>query len=110
MDNFTRDPFHRRAQSIYAKNVSRLKVYVDGELLNSRQIVNVYRKVNEGQQYVELFTLDDKGHIVEQAGKPVTYKIHGEITVEGSPSHCGCWRGKRIHAWWRRLNDGRPGW
>ena len=110
LTNLTRDPFHTLVSTMYCKNMSKLVITVNGVTMDRNLIVNVYRRPHIKPPYVEMFQVDDQGKIVEVNGKPVTYPVEGDIEIRGTPSHCGCWRGKRIQNWWHKLNEKRPGW
>ena len=110
MLNLTRDPFHLLVSTNYCKNFHQLDVSVDGVPIDSRSLVNVYRKAHERGPYVEVFLFGEDNRIVEQDGKPVTKQIVGDVKVVGTPKTCGCWRGRRVKRWWERINRGLKGW
>ena len=94
---------------MYCNNLLDLDVTVNGQLLDSKYIVNVYQSALNRKPYVVMFE-DDNGQIKEQDGIPVRYEIEGDITVTGNITTCGCWTKRRVKRWWDKVNAGRAGW
>ena len=112
MPNLTRNPFLvAQSGALYTTNMGSMIITVDGQPVNSKWVVNAF-VTNLGPEgpYVESFILDESGRIIEEGGQPVTKKLYGKVEVQGNPSTCGCWRGRKTHNWWARIQNGTPGY
>lgn len=108
--NFSREPFHKKAGSIFAQNVQSLRITVDGVHIPSRDVISVYRSPYDRDPYIVVFVRDENGNIVEQDGSYQRREIIGAIEVGGNPSFCSCYHKRRIKHWWREMNKERPVW
>ena len=116
MANLTRDPFHPMVGS-YTKNMNKLTIKVDGEQVNSKDVLNVYRTSrSERPPRVEMMLRDESGKVIttfdeeQEREIPATFDLVGEITVQGTAKHCGCYKKRKIEKWWERITGNVGSW
>ena len=109
--NLTRDPFHPNVASNYVRNMNELKIYVGGELMNSRRILNVNRLVFGKEPHVQRILEDSEGNIrLSSKGKLLIEDVFGPVVIQGIPDHCGCWTGRQVADWHKRIDRDMGAW
>lgn len=95
----TRNPWHPQGKAAFAINFDDLKFTLDGELLETADVLGVFPSVRS----VLLFKRDEEsGDILyNKYGRPESEVVRGDIEIEGVRKTCGCSMTKfQVARWW----------
>jgi len=98
-EGITRNPYHVQVKNLFAVNMDKLKVKVDGEEIPIRDVQGAF----PGVETVLVFKKKKDDFVIGKDGHPETEAKHGKVEIIGTPESCGCSaKSLQVPNWWTK--------